>query len=116
MQDALRRNIEQLDPALKIVDNGKERHVESGFIDILAEDPGGALVVIELKAGEAPDSVIAQVLSYVASLQATERDRQIRALLVAREFPVRVRLAARAAGIRLITYGYDFKFTTVEGE
>jgi hypothetical protein len=114
MQDALRRNIQQLDPGLKIVDDGNERHVEGGFIDILAEDGDGALVVIELKAGEAPDSVVAQVLSYVASLQATESGRRVRALLVAREFPTRVRLAARAAGIQLVSYGYDFNFAVVE--
>src|SRR3954451_20382349 len=34
MQDALRRHIDQLDSGLEIVDGGKERQVEAGFIDI----------------------------------------------------------------------------------
>lgn len=105
MQDALRRNIGQLDPSLRIVDDGKERRVETGFIDILADD-GKSLVVIELKSGEAPDSAVTQTLAYVGGLQA-EEDRPIRGVLIAREFPIRVRLAAKAAGIDLVSYGYE---------
>lgn len=58
MQEALRRNIHQLDPALHIIDEAKERRVASGFIDILAEDDQGSLVVIELKSGKAPESAV----------------------------------------------------------
>jgi len=109
MQDALRRNIDQLDPTLRIVDEGRERRVEAGFIDILAEDDQGTLVVIELKPNEAPESAVTQILSYIGSLQA-ESDQDVRGILVAREFSTRVRLAARAAGIQLVGYGHDFKF------
>lgn len=113
MQEALRTNIDQLDPNLSIVDDGRERHVEAGFIDILAEDKEGSLVVIELKSGEAPGDSVTQVLSYIGSLS-TESDQPVRGVLVAREFPTRVRLAARAAGIELVEYGYSFTFTRVE--
>jgi RecB family endonuclease NucS len=58
MQEALRPNIYQLDPTLRIIDEGKEHHVEAGFIDILAQADDGALVVIELESGEAPESSI----------------------------------------------------------
>jgi len=112
MQAALRNNIQQLDPSLRIVDNGTERRVESGFIDILAEDAKGSLVVIELKSGEAPESAMAQILSYVGALQA-EETRPVRAVLIAHEFSTRMRLAARAAGVTLIQYGYSFTFTAV---
>jgi RecB family endonuclease NucS len=115
MQDALRRHIEQLDPTLRIVDDGRERRVDSGFIDILAEDDQGVLVVIELKAAEAPEAAIAQVLSYVGALQ-KEETRAVRAILVAREFSTRLRLAAQAAGIQLVKYGYEFRFTRIERE
>lgn len=116
MQDALRRNIDQLDASLHIVDEGKERRVQAGFIDILAEDDQGSLVVIELKSGEAPESAITQVLSYIGSLQTEEASRPVRGMLIARSFSTRVRLAARAASIRLIEYGYIFSFTIIEGE
>ena len=112
MQQALRSHIDQLDPDLRIVDEGKERHVSAGFIDILAEDQSGLLVAIELKSGEAPDSAITQLLSYIGSLQ-EETKQQVRGILVAREFSTRVRYAARAAGIQLVAYGYNFTFSTV---
>ena len=113
MQDALRASIDQLDPDLRIVDDGKERHVEAGFIDILAEDKDGSMVVIELKSGEAPTDSVTQVLSYIGSLK-DESDQAVRGVLIARGFSTRVRLAARAAGIELVEYGYSFTFTTVE--
>lgn len=113
MQEALRSHMDQLDPGLRIADDGKERHVEAGFIDILVEDQNGTLVVIELKSGEAPDSAITQLLSYVGPLR-EETSQTVRGMLVAREFPARVRYAARAAGIRLVKYGHEFTFTTVD--
>jgi hypothetical protein len=113
MQDALRGNIAQLDPSLRIVDEGRERHVEAGRIDILAEDDAGARVVIELKSGEAPDSVITQLLSYIGSLQAEDDSRPVRGVLIARSFSKRVRLAAQAAGVQLVEYGFNFSFSVV---
>lgn len=114
MQAALRRSIDQLDPALRIVDEGKERRVEAGFIDILAADDHGSLVVIELKSGEAPETAITQLLSYIGSLRDEDPSKSVRGILIARNFSTRVRLAARAAGIQLVAYGFSFSFRTVE--
>ena len=69
MQVALRENIEQLDPTMRIVDGGTKRHAATGRTDILAEDQGGSLIVIELKADEARDSALTQVLGYVGALR-----------------------------------------------
>lgn len=82
--------------------------------DILAEDDQGSLVVIELKISEAPDSAIAQVLSYIGSLQTEEDPRAVRGILIARDFTTRVRLAARAAAIQLVEYGFNFSFAPVD--
>lgn len=65
MQAALRIAIEQLEPGITIIDDGVERSVESGFIDITARDSSGATVVIELKAGAAGQRAVAQMLSYM---------------------------------------------------
>ncbi len=113
MQDALRRNIGQLHPTLRIVDAGKERRVEAGMIDILAEDDEGARVVIELKSGEAPATAITQLLSYIGSLQAEDDSRPVRGMLIARSFSTRVKLAAQAARIQLVEYGFRLSFTVV---
>jgi hypothetical protein len=113
MQEALRQNIRQLDPSLRVVDEGKERRVEAGLIDILAEDDEGSRVVIELKSGEAPENAITQLLSYIGSLQAEDDSRPVRGVLIARSFSTRVKLAAHAAGIQLVEYGFSFSFTVV---
>lgn len=58
MQAALRFGIEQLENGLSISDEGAERSVDSGFIDITAKDSTGATVVIELKTGVAGQRAI----------------------------------------------------------
>lgn len=50
MQMALRKNIQSIELGLEIMDGGKERHVEGGFIDITAKNSNGRIVIIELKA------------------------------------------------------------------
>jgi hypothetical protein len=114
LQRALRENIDQLDSGLHIVDEGKERQVATGWIDILAEDRDGSLVVIELKADEARDSALTQVLGYIGALKDEEKRDDVRGVLVAREFSPRVVYAARVAGVGLVKYGFTFNFSADE--
>jgi RecB family endonuclease NucS len=112
MQRALREHIEQLEPGLSLIDDGRERKVASGFIDIMARDRAGAAVVIELKAGPADRDAIGQILAYLGDVMATEKS--VRGVLVAGEFTPRAIGAARAApNIRLVRYGFSFSFETV---
>ena len=60
MQRALRQNMEQLEPKMRADDDGVERRVESGFIDITARDANDRLVVVELKTGVAGQRAVAQ--------------------------------------------------------
>ena len=78
MQSALRKNITSLDPSLKIIDDGAERSVKTGFIDITCEDEE-AIVVVELKAGIADSRAIGQILGYIGDLLIEEDGRKVKA-------------------------------------
>lgn len=111
MQMALRRNIASLDSSLKIIDDGAERAVNSGFIDITCDD-GSTLVVVELKAGKTDSSVIGQILGYMGDLQEEEGGRAVRGILIAHDFDKRTRAAARVVkSLILMKYSIEFKFT-----
>ena len=109
LQRALRINIEQLEPGLKIIDDGSERSVAAGRIDITAEDDKGQLVVIELKAGTAQSDAITQVLSYMGSIDA--EGRPVRGILVAHDFHKQAVHAAQAVpNLSLKAYAFQFSF------
>ncbi|MGB0131128.1 endonuclease NucS domain-containing protein [Chlorobium sp.] len=111
MQAALRLNICSLDPHLKIIDDGAERAVNSGFIDITCDD-GNSLVVVELKAGKADSRAIGQILGYMGDLQEEEGGKTVCGILVAQEFDKRTKAAARVVpALSLKKYSIEFKFT-----
>lgn len=114
LQKALRSEIEQLEPGLKITDGNKEQIVESGRIDITAEDQSGITVVIELKAEAADREAIGQILSYMGNLQA-EGKRQVRGILVAGYFtPSAIAAASAVPNVELRKYGYKFTFSAIK--
>jgi RecB family endonuclease NucS len=112
LQLALRKHIDQLEPGLKIIDDGKEQTVESGRIDITAEDSSGTVVVIELKPGSADRETVGQVLGYMGDMMMTKKS--VRGILVAGEFPAGTVAAARAVpNLRLKKYSFRFSFESV---
>ena len=115
LQAALRRAIEQLEPGMEIIDDGAERSVASGFIDITAQDTQGAIVVIELKTGIARQGAVAQVLSYMGDIADEEPDRAVRGILVAGDFDKKARSAARVVpNLSLRSYRVSFQFKDVD--
>ena len=114
MQVALRENIAVLDPGLTIVDDGSERAVASGFIDILCQDGRdgqGGLVVVELKAGRTDARVVGQILGYMGDLIAEGDGQDVRGVIVAHEFDNRTISAARAIpNLTLVRYRIRFSF------
>lgn len=111
LQSELRREIAQLDPGLQIIDDGLERSVESGFIDILARDEAGALVVIELKAGLARRESIGQITGYMDDLIKEEPNTPVRGILVAADFDKSCRSGVRAIpSLKLKRYRFSFSF------
>ena len=117
LQSALRRAIEQLEPGLEIIDDGAERSVASGFIDITARDARGAIVVVELKTGTARQGAVAQVLSYMGDIAEEEPGQTVRGLLVAGDFDKKARSAARVLPnhvLSLRSYRVRFEFEDVD--
>lgn len=115
MQAALRVAIDQLEPGLTIIDEGAERSVESGFIDITARDEAGAVVVIELKVGVAGQRAVAQILSYMGDVAMEEAGTPVRGILVASEFDAKAKAAARVIPT-LALRRYSVRFTFADGQ
>ena len=118
LQAALRLAIEQLEPGLEIIDDGAERSVASGFIDITARDAQGTIVVVELKTGTARQGAVAQVLSYMGDIaEEEEPDQAVRGLLVAGDFDKKARSAARVLPSHILSlrsYRVRFEFKDVD--
>lgn len=109
LQAAVRRQLDALEPGLQAADGGTERAVATGRIDILGES-GDELVVIELKAGACPSGALEQALGYTTDIE-VETGRKTRTILVAGDFPERIRSAARRiGGLRLVTYKLQLAF------
>ena len=114
LQIALRADIQQLEPGLRIADDGRERVTDAGRIDITAEDADGATVVIDLKAGTAEPAALTQLLAYMGAVAGPDQSA-IRGMLIAGDFHPRIVFAARAIpNVQLRRYRYKFTFEAVE--
>ena len=108
-------NIEQLEAGLSIIDEGKERSVDSGFIDITASDVNGKTVVIELKTGVAGQKAVAQILSYMGDILITVESGDTRGILVAGDFDDKAISASRVVpNLILKKYKIEFSFESTE--
>lgn len=119
-QAALRANIDQLEPAMKIVDAGKELATQTGRIDITAIDDEGTTVVIELKRDIALPESVAQILAYMAEVEQTF-GKPVKGILLAADFHVRTVMAARwipelelkKYAFRISGYSFEFHFESI---
>lgn len=114
MQAALRVEIGQLAAGLEIIDDGAERTVDSGFIDITARDRSSATVVIELKRGTAGQKAVGQILSDMGDVSAEEEGRPVRGILVDGDFDHRAKSTARMVP-NLSLRRYSVRFTFSDG-
>jgi endonuclease NucS-like protein len=115
LQAALRVEIDQLEPGLTITDDGAERSVDSGFIDITARDAWGVTVVIEIKSGSAGQRAVAQILSYMGDVTTEEENGKVRGILVASSFDAKAKAAARMVP-SLMLRRYSVRFLFSEGQ
>ncbi len=90
LRNYLVKNLGKLEPGLRLYDEegitGLEFPVGGRFIDILAIDAKGNLVVIELKVSRGYDRVIGQLLRYVAWIKKNlaETGQSVRGVIIAR--------------------------------
>src|SRR5262245_36039604 len=113
LQLALRSDIEQLEPGLRIIDDGKERMTEAGRLDITAQDVQNVIVVVELKAGTAAPQALTQLLAYMGAVGQQDQ-RSVRGVLIAGDVHPRVVFAARAVpNVQLRRYRFKFTFESV---
>ena len=68
LEELLVRNPEMLEPGLRLV--GRQTPTQTGWLDLLAVDADGRLVVYELKRGMLAREVVTQVLDYASDLDA----------------------------------------------
>ncbi len=75
-----------------------------GRSDLICEDNEGNLVVVELKRGSSSDEVVGQVLSYVGWLKenVAKEGQEVKGIICTGDFDERLRLAAKAAHIKVI--------------
>lgn len=114
MQQQVRKQLSQIEAGLEAIDGGNETQVATGFIDILARDANGKVVVIELKAGKCPAGALEQVSAYAQDI-VEEQGEAVRAMLIAGSFTDRTRAAAKWSGkIELKTYAYSLSFAAAD--
>lgn len=68
LEELLVRHPEMLEPGLKLV--GRQTPTRAGWLDLLAVDKDGRLVVYELKRGSLVQEAVTQVLTYASDLDA----------------------------------------------
>lgn len=104
MQDTLARAPELIEPGLKVLN--RELLVESGGIDLYAQDAQGRYVVVELKRGRATQHAVSQLGRYVRSVQGTlPAGVVVRGILAAPSIttPARLELEGRGLEFREIS-------------
>ncbi|MCO6502548.1 MAG: AlwI family type II restriction endonuclease [Acidimicrobiales bacterium] len=90
---------ELLEPGLRVVERQKQTSI--GRLDLLCEDPTGRYVVVEIKANEADDGAIGQILRYIGWIHRNQDrgHRNVRGILLAGSFPDKAYYARVGLGL-----------------
>lgn len=114
MQEALARHPDLIEPGLRVL--SRELLVESGGIDLYAQDAHGRFVVVELKRGRATQDAVSQLARYVTSVQRTVGSAAVRGILAAPSItaPARSQLEGRGFEFREVQALPDAVTPTVQ--
>jgi endonuclease len=111
LRNYLAKNLAVIEPGLKLYEDegitGIEFSVGGRFIDILAVDSHGDLVVIELKVSRGYDRVVGQLMRYIAWIRKhqAEPEQKVRGIIVAREISEDLLLAcSELPSVQLFEY------------
>jgi hypothetical protein len=119
LRNYLARNLSMLEHGFALFQDeelsGVEFPVGGRFIDLLAEDGEGGLVVIELKVSRGYDRVVGQLLRYMAWVKRNLADgKRVRGFIVASELTDDLRLAASLVpDVSLFQYELALRLTPV---
>jgi RecB family endonuclease NucS len=114
VQEYLSERLDDIEQGLSVQSDrtGLEVQVDSGRVDILAEDTDGDLVVIEIKAGEAKRAVLGQIKAYMADvIDELSETGDVRGIIVSEDFSQQLtRAMTLENNIELYTYRVEFSF------
>ena len=121
LQNYLVRNLHHLETGLQLYQeeglSGVEYNAGGRFIDILAVDNAGALVVIELKVSKGYDRVIGQLLRYMGWVENNLPQKQaVRGMIVASEITEDLILATSHIADRVKLFEYNLTFNISQKE
>lgn len=119
LRNFLEKNIHLIEAGLRIYEVEGLRGIEfpagGRYIDILAIDKAGHLVVIELKVSRGYDRVIGQLLRYMGWVRANmDTSLPVRGIIVANNITDDLRMAAsHIPNVSLIEYEMEFRLRPV---
>ena len=117
LENFLLAKLNALEEGLRLYEGetGRQFQVQSGRIDILAQDKDNNFVVLELKAGTATEAVLAQILAYMADItRELPKGKPVRGIIVAYDFAERlVAASSLLPTIKLMKYKVNFEFEEV---
>jgi hypothetical protein len=123
LRNYLSKNLNKLEPGLQIYEEegitGIEFPVGGRFIDILATDANGDLVVIELKVSRGYDKVVGQLMRYTGWIRKNlaESHQNVRGVIVARVISEDLLLAcSMVPGVELFEYELSLSLKRVNNE
>lgn len=105
-------DLSTIEDGLSLYEKGRQYSVESGRIDLLAIDKDGGIVVVELKAGEAKDASLTQILAYMEDIKNKHpKVEKVRGMIIAHAFSPRlIKAMSFLPNIELLKYKVKFDF------
>jgi len=119
LQNYLAKNLSCIEPGLQLYEEdgvkGYEFDAGGRYIDILAKDKSGVLVVLELKVSRGHERVIGQILRYVNWVRQNlaEPGQKVRGMIVCRAVSQDLRLAC-ASLVDVELYEYQLSVTVAK--